>query len=176
MIQYFYKGGNTLKKIVFTSLFMSMLLFGTSSYANSYVMHTAQSGDSYWKISQQYNVSIDELKALNNETDDTVEIGDLVKVMPVSENKTITIKVDDKVLEPDKSPYIEDDRAFVPIRFISQMGSCLGITYYDDIAAESNNQTPFQCISDCGDRFPENWKEPHASAHEACFQACPGYK
>lgn len=135
MIQYFYKGGNTLKKIVFTSLFMSMILFGTSSYASSYVMHTAQSGDSYWKISQQYNVSIDELKALNNETDDTVEIGDLVKVMPVSESKTITIKVDDKVLKPDILPYIEDNRAFVPIRFIAK---ALNV---NDIAWDNENKT-----------------------------------
>ncbi len=109
-----------MKKIVLTSLFMSMLLFGTSSYAKSYVMHTAQSGDSYWKISQQYEVTVDELKDLNDAKDNTVEIGNLVKVMPVSQSKTITIKVDDEILNPDKMPYIEEDRAFVPIRFIAK--------------------------------------------------------
>lgn len=124
-----------MKKIVFTSLFISMLLFVTSSYASSYVMHTAKPGDSYWKISEQYDVSLDQIKALNTNTNDTVNTGSLVKVMPIPENKSITIKIDDEILQPDKLPYIEEDRTFVPIRFIAE---ALDV---DDITWDNENKT-----------------------------------
>jgi len=107
-----------MKKLISVILFFSILLTSNASYASSFVMYTAQAGDSYWKISEKQEISVDQLKALNN--DDEILPGDLIKIKPVSSNETIKIKVDNKILEPDKQPYIENDRTFVPIRFIAE--------------------------------------------------------
>lgn len=83
-------------------------------------MHTAQAGESYWTISDQYGVSLDELKAINQDSDEKIKAGSLVKIKEVSSRKTIKIVVDDEVLELDEKPYIENARTFVPIRFIAE--------------------------------------------------------
>jgi LysM repeat protein len=95
-----------------------MFLTNTVSHANSFLMHTAKAGDSYFYISEKYNVTINELKALNEDSDDIIYEGSLVKVKPISKN--ITIKIDNITLQPDQSPYIENNRTFVPIRFIAE--------------------------------------------------------
>ncbi|WP_432663519.1 stalk domain-containing protein [Wukongibacter baidiensis] len=109
-----------MKKAILITLFISLFLSNTSSYANSYVMYTAQPGDSYWKISDKYDVSLDELKSINQDTDDTIEAGSLVKIRKVSSNKTIKVMIDDEILDLDEEPYIENARTFVPIRFIAE--------------------------------------------------------
>jgi len=108
------------KKAILIALFISLCLSNTSSYANSYVMHTAQPGDSYLRISDQYDISLNELKTINQDTDETVEAGSLVKIREVSSSKTIKIIIDDEILELDEEPYIENARTFVPIRFIAE--------------------------------------------------------
>lgn len=107
-----------MKKIICTMLIASSFLASTTSYANSFLMHTAKSGDSYSYISEKYNVSINELKDLNGDTDNIIYEGSLVKIKPVKPN--INIKIDDVVLQTDQYPYIENGRTFVPIRFIAQ--------------------------------------------------------
>lgn len=109
-----------MKKAIFIALFISLFVYNTSSYANSYVMHTAKTGESYWTISEQYDVSLNELKTINKDTNETIEAGDLVKIKKVSSNKTIKVIVNDEILELDKEPYIENSRTFVPIRFIAE--------------------------------------------------------
>lgn len=57
-----------MKKIVMTLTFMiSIAMFSTQAAAATY--HTVQSGDTLWKISNRYGVSITSLKKLNNEYD-----------------------------------------------------------------------------------------------------------
>lgn len=107
-----------MKKLISAILFFSILLTSNASYASSFVMYTAKAGDSYYKISEQQKINVNELKSLNN--DDEVLPGGLVKIKPVSSNKTIKIKVNNQVLKPDEQPYIENDRTFVPIRFIAE--------------------------------------------------------
>lgn len=107
-----------MKKIICSMLIASSFLISTVSYADSFLMHTAKAGDSYSYISNKFDVSINELKDLNDDTDDIIYEGNLVKIKPVTPN--ITIKIDDKILESDQYPYIENNRTFVPIRFIAE--------------------------------------------------------
>lgn len=45
-----------------------------ASAAGAARYHVVQPGESYWKISQKYNVSVDKLKAANNATTDTLRV------------------------------------------------------------------------------------------------------
>ncbi|MCT4564828.1 MAG: stalk domain-containing protein [Maledivibacter sp.] len=107
-----------MKKIICSVLIASSFLASTTSYANSFLMHTAKSGDSYSYISQKYDVSTNELKDLNKDRDDMIYEGSLVKIKPIEPN--ITIKIDNTVLQTAQYPYIENNRTFVPIRFIAE--------------------------------------------------------
>ncbi len=115
-----YRGGSDMKKLISTALCISIILSSAPSYGNSFVMHTVQPGESYSSISKEFNVELNELKALNEDIDDTIYSGSLVKIKPISKGITIKIRVDDKIINPDISPYIEKDRTHVPIRFIAQ--------------------------------------------------------
>lgn len=118
-----------MKKSICAMLIASTFLISTVSYANSFIMHTAKAGDSYTYISNQFNVGVDELKELNEDTDDIIYEGSLVKIKPARQN--ITIKIDDVILQSDQHPYIENDRTFVPIRFIAEALTVDGIIWDD---------------------------------------------
>lgn len=124
-----------MKKLICSMIIASTFLINPISHAESFVMYTAETGDSYSYISNQFNVSIDELKKLNQDKDDVVYEGSLVKIKPISFNKTINIKVDNKMLETEQHPYIENDRTFVPIRSIA---NALNV---DSIIWDNSNKT-----------------------------------
>ena len=42
--------------------------------------HTVVKGDSLWKLSRQYGVSVDAIKAANGMTGDTIRIGQTIKI------------------------------------------------------------------------------------------------
>jgi len=91
-------------------------------------MHTIEPGDSYWKVSDKFNIDIHELQRLNNELGNILYSGNLMKIRPLSNSKTIKIKVNGDLLYPDQVPYLEDSTTFVPIRFI---GEALNIDVID---------------------------------------------
>ncbi|WP_084077693.1 peptidoglycan-binding protein [Ureibacillus massiliensis] len=47
---------------------------------NSTASYTVKSGDSLWRIATLYNMSVDQLKAMNNLTSDTIVVGQVLKV------------------------------------------------------------------------------------------------
>lgn len=97
--------------LIFTVSFM------TVSLAESFVMHTVDNGDTYWKLSNTYQQDMDNLLALNQATDPAIAVGDFIKIKSL--NRDIAIVVNGIKLTPDSSPYLENNRTFVPIRFIA---------------------------------------------------------
>ncbi|MTI68556.1 MAG: LysM peptidoglycan-binding domain-containing protein [Firmicutes bacterium] len=117
--------------IILISLFI-LINTQTSSLATSYVMHTVNKGDTLWNISKDFNIDIDKLKNLNDDVENKLSPNKLIKIKPIS---NISIKVNNKLLNPDKRPYLENDRTFVPIRFIAE---ALNV---DEIIWKSNSKT-----------------------------------
>ncbi len=54
--------------------------------------YTVKSGDSLYSIARKFNMTVDELKKLNNKTNNTISIGEVLRV---TEGKTITIEKGD---------------------------------------------------------------------------------
>jgi N-acetylmuramoyl-L-alanine amidase len=98
--------------------FTFLLSFMSISLADSYVMHTVNDGDTYWKLSNAYQQNMNSLLALNQKSTPDLNVGDFIKIKSL--NKDIGIYVDSVKLSPDSSPYLENDRTFVPIRFIAE--------------------------------------------------------
>lgn len=107
-----------MRKILAVFVLVCILVSASYSFGNSYVMHTAKNGDSYWKIANQYGVELSKLQNLNQFYGDMLYEGKLVKVKP--SNKTINLKVNGKLISPDQFPYMENNRVYVPIRIISE--------------------------------------------------------
>lgn len=109
-----------MKKFLSTILCMGMLFGSAPAYADSYVMHTVQPEDTYWKISQKYNKDLQTLQSMNNSSEQALYEGNVIKIQPVKAGKTISIQVDGKEVFADQNPYLENARTFVPIRSIAE--------------------------------------------------------
>lgn len=108
-----------MKKIISFILTLTFLVsFMTVSLGESYVMHTVRQGDTYWRLSNIYGQKVTTIQTLNSATSDSVSSGDFIKIMSL--NKNIEIYVDNTKLTPDVSPYLENNRTFVPIRFVTE--------------------------------------------------------
>ena len=65
----------------------------TASNLNTY---TVQSGDTLYKIAQNYNVTVDELKRINNLTTTNLSIGQILKIPTTTSNlNTYTVQKGD---------------------------------------------------------------------------------
>lgn len=68
---------NLRKKVmtfVLSALLITTVGFNTLE-AHASTIHTVKSGDSLWKLSRQYNVTINQIKSANNHWSDTIIIG-----------------------------------------------------------------------------------------------------
>jgi len=97
-----------------------MVTFAEPIFASSYVMHTVQPGESYYKISLKYDVDLNELLSLNGVDNPFVCVGQLIKVKPVYDNKNISVQVNGATIEMDSPCYIERDMVFAPVRFVAE--------------------------------------------------------
>lgn len=107
---------NLLRRVSILSIMLLLIQIKVHAAA-SYQMYTVQNKDSYWSIANKYNQTLNSIINLNNAQSDLLTQGQLVKVKPV---KLISVKVDDRIINFDRQPYIENDRVFVPLRFISE--------------------------------------------------------
>ncbi|MCG8483725.1 MAG: stalk domain-containing protein [Clostridia bacterium] len=122
-----------MRKNVLLILCMILLLCSIHiTYASSYVMHTIEPGDTYWKVAEAHNQDIHSLMAMNYSPEDNLIQGQLLKVQTLP---TISIDVDGSQIYPDQTPYLENNRAFVPIRFVAEALSV------DDIHWDKNSKT-----------------------------------
>lgn len=108
-----------MKKTLSVILTLTFLVsFMTVSLGESYVMHTVSQGDTYWKLSNIYGQQVTAIQSINSATSDSINSGDFIKIMSL--HKDIEIYVDSIKLTPDVSPYLENNRTFVPIRFVAE--------------------------------------------------------
>ncbi|PAB60869.1 stalk domain-containing protein [Anaeromicrobium sediminis] len=103
-------------------------------HADSYVMHTVKSGETYSIIAEKYNKDEEEIKKLNDSSEE-LYMGNLVKIKPIKGNKDIGINVDGELLNVDSEPYMENSRVFVPVSFIAK---ALNV---DEIKWDDENQS-----------------------------------
>lgn len=102
------------------------------TYASSYVMHTIEPGDTYWKIASSHDKDVASLQTMNQFPEDNLSQGQLFKLQALP---TITVEVNDSKVYSDQTPYIENNRTFVPTRFIAE---ALNI---DEIYWDENTKT-----------------------------------
>ncbi|NLK97862.1 stalk domain-containing protein [Defluviitalea saccharophila] len=107
-------------KRLITKLVSLLILIGapSSAFASSYIMHTVKPGDSLNSIAQEHKVSYNQLTNLNGKEE--LYAGSLVKIRPIAGNKDIRIYLNDQIVTSDTSPYMENGRTFVPIRFVAE--------------------------------------------------------
>lgn len=58
-------------------------LSSTSSTSNKFTYHVVQKGDTLWSIASKYNISVDELKKLNNINNNSLIIGAKLKIKSI---------------------------------------------------------------------------------------------
>lgn len=109
-----------MKKLISSLIFTILILGNSTSYSQSYLMHTVQNGDTYTSIAKEHNVNVGSILSLNNQSKYNIYSGSLIKIKPIQNQKTIFIKIDNKLVYTDQYPYIENSRTFVPIRFIAE--------------------------------------------------------
>ncbi len=102
--------------ILLSGLFWSFT--SLTGYADSFEMHTVRPKDTYWEIAQEHNKHIDEIKSINNASDDLLLEGAFIRIQPLP--RAISIEINGKPVKSDPDPYLENNRAFVPIRSIAE--------------------------------------------------------
>lgn len=138
-----------MKKAIVTLSCIALLSMGFNSYADSYLMHTIKNQDTYSTIGEKYDRDIEDIKEINEDIDEPLKVGELLKIKPIKPGKTISIEIDGNLIETDQPPYIENDRTFVPIRFIAQALN-LEVHWDDDkeMALLKNEDTVIKLKSD----------------------------
>lgn len=109
-----------MRKKLTTILCTLTIAMNTYAYADSYIMETVEKGEDYWTISEKYGIDVDELQTINNDYDEILFEGDLIKIRPIETGKEISIILNGEKVTTDEEPYMENDRVFVPIRFIAE--------------------------------------------------------
>ena len=68
----------------------------TPSGSGNGLSYTVKAGDTLWNIAKKYNISVDELKRINNLTNNMISIGQVLTI-PSSEYKVYTVKSGDSL-------------------------------------------------------------------------------
>jgi len=76
-------------KILLSAMIVPMILIPTKVFALDSSMYTVQKGDSLWSISAKLGISINYLKTVNDLNKDTLEQGQVLKLIPDKHNYTV---------------------------------------------------------------------------------------
>ena len=104
-----------------TTLLLALLItlvLCTTVQANSANYYTVKEGDSLYKISVNFGVSVDYLMTVNKLQSTMIHPG-LKLVTSFKESSPVKITVNGQTVNTEG--FIQDDRTFVPIRFVSEM-------------------------------------------------------
>ncbi|WP_051541117.1 LysM peptidoglycan-binding domain-containing protein [Caldalkalibacillus mannanilyticus] len=96
----------------------------------AFIPHTVVAGDTLFLLAKQYQVSIEEIRSLNNLSGDTLQIGQVVRIpqkvslqtttASASTNQAITITIDGITQTFHPQPIIINGSTFIPIRGVSE--------------------------------------------------------
>ncbi|WDV46849.1 cell wall hydrolase [Clostridiaceae bacterium M8S5] len=106
-----------MRKILALLALVCVVVNTSYSLGNSYVMHTARDGDTYWKVANQYGIGLTTIQNLNQSYGDMLYEGKLIRLKSSKQN--IKIKIDGKSIWPKEFPYLESSRVHLPIRTIA---------------------------------------------------------
>ncbi|TCK98823.1 copper amine oxidase-like protein [Natranaerovirga hydrolytica] len=113
----------------------------TSAQANSFHKHTVRPGDTYFILSLMYNQRLNSIESINHINPHQLEVGNLVKINSIKE---ISVYVNNQQVAFDRKPYIENDRVFVPIRFVMDSLGAEDIQWLQEtntVRVTANNST-----------------------------------
>ncbi len=81
--------------IIFTSVFIQLLAMSANPiyYTKNNKYHIVQSGDTLTRISQEYNIPINQIRLFNNLTSDTIIVGQKIYLTPIKFEKEEYITV-----------------------------------------------------------------------------------
>ena len=73
----------------------------SSGSGDNYFLYTVRSGDSLYAIARKYNTTVDEIKKLNNLTNNTLSIGQVLKISGTTNNENINTNINYVVVSGD---------------------------------------------------------------------------
>lgn len=88
--------------------------------STSYTNHVVKAGDTLWRLSQQYNVSIDSIRELNKLYTNTLYIGQSLKIPSKVSNTPINIVINGQNQSFTSPPVIIDGVTLVPLRDLAE--------------------------------------------------------
>ncbi|XMB86099.1 stage II sporulation protein D [Mycoplasmatota bacterium WC44] len=90
--------GTVVKVLLGSLLIGTMVLGNTANVSAQGNTHTVTSGDTLWDISRDYDISVDELKSINNLSTNTLQIGqELIVTTNITTPYTYTVKTGDNL-------------------------------------------------------------------------------
>lgn len=108
---------NLAKVMVGTTIICSIPLGTALASSNNY---TVKSGDTLWKIANQYGVTINDIKNYNNLSSDVINVGQNIQI-PDYTSTNIKVALNGNTVSITPDPIIVNGSTYVPIRAFTEM-------------------------------------------------------
>ena len=104
------------KGVIFFYVFFLVCVLSSEIFASSYLMHTIESGDTYYSVGALNGVDVNAIEYINSKDSRFLKSGELIIVKEINE---IKLNINGQNIDFEREPYIENGRVFVPIKVIS---------------------------------------------------------